>query len=619
MEANDSSITFLKTQAIYMVPFFQRAYVWDDENWEGLWNTLASSEKDNFLGSIILKLIGVNRNKMEYLVIDGQQRITTLSILTQALIDGLELKEKNYDYYSHLHSYIFNRESLFSKGKDLGNEKIKLINSRNDIDDYQNVINGNYINDYDTVTSNSKIVNCYCYFRKMIEDKKSTEEVENVITNISEDSKKTLVVITLQGEDNEQAIFDTINRAGVTLSSSDIIKNNLFDKLSELLLRDSKKVEDIFDKTWGKVFEKDIKTSDIWLSKKSVGKMERTNLELFLQAYAVMNTKLFDMTKEGAKLEKMSEAYKNYCNKFNLEELKEFINDICSYAETYRTYFIEMKEDISNHGISYYDNSLSAEENQIKHILQILSFMDTITFDAYILNIIHNRSNIITNLKSLETYIVRDYVFKRSIDKNFNNECVQMLKEPAKYTANYFINSKKLDNSSLKNSLMNMTSNDVAKLLLYWVELKKSYDSNSEIQNLYVSRKSHQLEHVMPQSPEEHWPITYPKTDSEGKLFTDEEYNKKKKNIDEARNRLIYYIGNMTLLTGKKNIELSNSSFKDKKYGFVNSKGKHIDGYCTSSKFLITDYIKDSSKWTEEEITHRTEDLFNDISSIWPI
>jgi uncharacterized protein with ParB-like and HNH nuclease domain len=621
MNATDSSITFLKTQAIYIVPFFQRAYVWDEDNWNGLWETLASSGKNNFLGSIILKYLGLTKDdKMEYLIIDGQQRITTISILTQALIDGLDLKERRTDYYNHLHSYLFNMESLFSRGKKSDTENVKLVSSRNDVQDYQDVVNGKYKDNYNKLFNNkSKIVGCYCFFRTKINESNSETEIQNVITNVTEDSRKTLVKITLEGEDNEQAIFDTINRAGIRLTSSDIIKNNLFDKLSELLERNSKEVEAFFDKTWGKTFEDNQIITELWLTKKSVGKMERTNLELFLQAYAYMHPDLFDPTATGAKLENIAEAYKSYAKGFNLKEQKDFIADICSYANTYKLYFIDMKADIMEHGIAYYDKSLSADENQIKHLLQILSYIDTTTFDPYILKVIYENNDVCSKLKSLENYIVRDYIFKLGADKNFNNEAAQLIKDPAKYNPRYYFNLKNLNDDSLKNSLMNMKSNAVAKLLLYWVELKKSYESNSEKQSLYISKKSHELEHIMPQSPEKYWPIDYPRYDDNGNIFSDAEYEEMKQKLDDERNRLIFYIGNMTILSDKKNSELSNAPFDCKKNGFVNSKNKFVNGYKTSSKFVITSSIIDSSTWGKDEIIKRTKELFEDIVSIWPV
>ena len=620
MNATDSSITFLDMQAVFKVPFFQRAYVWDEENWKGLWETLSSPSKNNFLGSIILKYLGVNNdNKIEYLIIDGQQRITTLSILAQSLIDGLNLKQNYSDYYDHLHGYLFNRQSIFSKGDKVENEKIKLISSRNDKKDYQDVISGAYLNNYRNIVSKSKIVNCYRYFRTRIDDAVETDEINNLVANVTEDSRKTLVKIILEGEDNEQSIFDTINRAGVRLTASDIVKNNLFDKLSELLDRNIDEVEDFFDKTWGKTFEETQETIDIWLAKKSVGKIERTNLELFLQSFAFMKPDLFDPTQKGAKIDQIAEAYKNYCINFNLNELKDFIKNLCSYADTYRSYFIEMKADIMDHGVAFKEKNLTDDENEIKHILQILSFIDTTTFDAYVLKTIFENSDVSNKLKSLENYIVRDYIYKQGADKNFNNEGAQLIKDPIKYTPAYFFESKNIDDRSLENSLHNMRSNDVAKLLLYWVELKRSYENDSDQQIILVTRKTHQLEHIMPQSPEKYWPIDYPTKDSDGNDLSEELFKENKQKIDEERAKYIYYLGNMTLLNGKKNNELSNASFENKKNGFRSKSNKFISGYNDSSKFLITSSVINSDSWGEEQIIKRTEELFHEIVSLWPV
>jgi len=70
---------------IYRVPQFQRDYSWDQDNWEDLWNDIAivnSTGSPHYMGSVVLQ----NDGSKEYLIIDGQQRFTTLSILTLAFI-----------------------------------------------------------------------------------------------------------------------------------------------------------------------------------------------------------------------------------------------------------------------------------------------------------------------------------------------------------------------------------------------------------------------------------------------------------------------------------------------------------------------------------------------------
>lgn len=80
MKASEESLTFLRDQTIYNVPYFQRGYVWDEYNWDGVWNELSAGRSDSFLGSIILKKDDspyLDRSVTHKTIIDGQQRPTT--------------------------------------------------------------------------------------------------------------------------------------------------------------------------------------------------------------------------------------------------------------------------------------------------------------------------------------------------------------------------------------------------------------------------------------------------------------------------------------------------------------------------------------------------------------
>lgn len=82
MKAEDKSFYFLATPSYYDIPFFQRAYVWDYDNWNELLSNLTSKNQNHFLGSIILKNeLATSGNVSRFSVIDGQQRLTTLSVL----------------------------------------------------------------------------------------------------------------------------------------------------------------------------------------------------------------------------------------------------------------------------------------------------------------------------------------------------------------------------------------------------------------------------------------------------------------------------------------------------------------------------------------------------------
>jgi len=84
MKAEGKSANFLKNNnSFYRVPYFQRGYVWDKDNWNGIWNELSAENASTYLGAIVLK----NNETNEKTIIDGQQRLTTLTILMRALYD----------------------------------------------------------------------------------------------------------------------------------------------------------------------------------------------------------------------------------------------------------------------------------------------------------------------------------------------------------------------------------------------------------------------------------------------------------------------------------------------------------------------------------------------------
>ena len=97
MQASEKAFSFIKAPNYYEIPFFQRNYVWQLENWEELLDNLLDINQNHFLGSIILKQKSVNSGDIAcFTIIDGQQRLTTLSILLRACYDTLMLHKSEY-------------------------------------------------------------------------------------------------------------------------------------------------------------------------------------------------------------------------------------------------------------------------------------------------------------------------------------------------------------------------------------------------------------------------------------------------------------------------------------------------------------------------------------------
>ena len=152
MKASEKPLSFLKEAIIYRVPFFQRPYVWTETNWDGIWEELSAERGDCFLGSIILKkddlpvlddndgTVICNNTKT---IIDGQQRLTTLSILLRAFMDYYARQEDvDEEYLKYFSNLIFYTSKKHLKGGIKISERSTIEHSRLNNDIYRKIIEG---------------------------------------------------------------------------------------------------------------------------------------------------------------------------------------------------------------------------------------------------------------------------------------------------------------------------------------------------------------------------------------------------------------------------------------------------------------------------------------------
>ncbi len=131
MDAKAKGLKFLSMEGKVKIPFFQRTYVWNKENWEDLLSELLNGTKSHFLGSIILKQLQTAAGEAKQLeVVDGQQRLTTLSILLKALYETFpsEIKE---NCKSDIWGVLFYKKDYAS-----ASYEIKIEHSQSDANAY---------------------------------------------------------------------------------------------------------------------------------------------------------------------------------------------------------------------------------------------------------------------------------------------------------------------------------------------------------------------------------------------------------------------------------------------------------------------------------------------------
>ncbi|MEK4131267.1 DUF262 domain-containing HNH endonuclease family protein [Solibacillus sp. FSL W8-0474] len=224
MKANETNLQeIIEGSKQYIIPMFQRTYSWDQKQWLTLWEDLmelvdeAQQYENHFIGSIVS--IPVNANPtgvQQFVVIDGQQRLTTLLVLLSVIRDKAE-----EDGLPELAAEI-NETMLVNRFKK-GEEYFKLLPTQVDKDTFKKIIKS----EITEVDQHSGLVKCYDYFKHKLRDLMiDVEQLKNgVLHNLS------LVSIVLSPDDNPYLVFESLNAKGQPLTEADLIRNYLFMRI----------------------------------------------------------------------------------------------------------------------------------------------------------------------------------------------------------------------------------------------------------------------------------------------------------------------------------------------------------------------------------------------------
>jgi uncharacterized protein with ParB-like and HNH nuclease domain len=217
----------------YVIPLFQRTYSWTSKEWEVLWKDLVElCEMDNprahFIGSIVsMPTVSVPEGVAKYLLIDGQQRLTTIFILL-TLLRNKARENQNARFADEINNTL-----LVNQYKD-GIDYYKLMPTQVDRTTYQNLING-IANEEE-----NQLTRAYTYFEKKLKQVElEPEKLKKVIT-----SYFSVVSIVLDADDNPYLVFESLNAKGRPLTQADLIRNYFFMQIH------IDKQEEVYEKFW---------------------------------------------------------------------------------------------------------------------------------------------------------------------------------------------------------------------------------------------------------------------------------------------------------------------------------------------------------------------------------
>jgi len=418
---------------------------------------------------------------------------------------------------------------------------------------------------------------------------------------LTQDNEKYLVNIDLQQGENEQAIFDTVNTAGVRLTCADTIKNVLFQKYIDLLKCNgdndktaNDKAVKLYNEHWDKVFSGTSQDTSYWNKQRQIGRLYRDNIEVLLHCIAVI--KGF-FNPQDMKMSELTQAYKEHLKDLSLVDIVSFITDIHNYAELFRENIVELVP-----------QTMYSYENGLLRLIHIADTLEITTFHPYILQLLYRNKtdkdykDFERNCQELEKYLILHAVCKATT-KNYNKECVLLIKGE-KNIDDLIKGNESITKESFVNGLRQLQYNKLPTLLLFWLELYKRQTDKADTKEL---KDSFSLEHIMPQKWQQYWSVSdCPVLSENGDVITDTE------KATEIRQSMIYDIGNMTLLNTKLNTSLRNYEFLRKKNGEGRKKGMKM-----LADLMITKEILDFDEWNEQRIRERSKEISNTIIKMW--
>lgn len=554
---------------ILEIPFFQRSYVWDETQWERLLDdveNVSQTRAPYFMGSVILKQQLTNTGSSVgdiRTVIDGQQRLTTISILLKVLCLKTNTLKK------------------FDKRFRLDDDSMVLRHTHSDIEAYSKIM---ALDEIVPTVHKDNISRAYQFFVDRLDVNKV--DFDTICNSIL------FVGIDLNIDEDEQQIFDTINSLGVRLTTAELLKNYFFGRNN---------ISD-YQIYWQEIFEKDEDTKDYWDQEVTTGRIKRTFIDLFFYSFLqikIQDTNLSVSSDDKiifSKVDKLFDSYKAFIKKYLNGNNRLLFQEIKKYAITFRNAI----------NLNVINNELPSGAG-IERINAIMFALDTTTLIPYVLFVEQNIGN--TNKRNelyayIESYIMRRLI-TRQTTKNYNQLFTdrfifnQVLSKEA--MVDYLsgqedkINRMPSDKEILDAFHESCLTNKYALGVLYLIESKIRNRSRHSTQLLGINKYS--LEHLMPKKWRNSWQLLDDSVSA------------------EDRDRKLLTLGNLTIITQSLNASIRDADWQTKKFGKGDKGGlkKYADGIETLSDYL------DLDSWDENSIKTRAKSLATQALSVWKI
>ena len=563
LQAGETTLNkLLNTSRQFIVPIFQRNYSWQKNQYEQLWFDILRASKfkekqNHFIGSIVYIDMGTPAGRpQQLLLIDGQQRLTTISILLCAIKDYVQkfnLETKLINLAKIKNQFLYNSDEI-------DEDRYKLLLNVQDKETYIKLID-NTIFTVNKPTTN--IIKCYEFFYERIEDFiKQHGQIDEIYAGIF---KLSLVSISLDKDsDNPQMIFESMNSTGKDLSQTDLLRNYL---LMDLTPEKQTRLYKTYWKSMEELFGEDIYKNDV------------NKFDYFIRDFLTLKSD----TGYICKINNVYENFKRYYLDNNCEKFA-VLKDLFTYAKYYacidllqenddelKLYWQEFKK-LDSHVVypfllklyDDYSRQILIKEDFKKILQVVISYLWRRAICEIPTNSLSKTFATLYQAVDKEDYvnsIIKAFVFKSSY-KRF----------PSDYEVREKLQTKDIYHFRLRK---------------YLLEVLENYYHKEPID---LNTANYTIEHIMPQNIEHNlsW-----------QQMLGEDWQ-------EVHSLYLHTLGNLTI-TGY-NAEMSNKSFWEKVNGESGFKHSHLK---------LNESIAQSDVWNKKAIQRRTNILTDIILKIW--
>ena len=582
-----STLFDIENQIVYTIPRYQREYTWGKAQWDALFEDLLENDPHYFLGSIICINQADDTHAIQYLeLVDGQQRMTTVSLLLAAIYKCLS-EQPNLDLDQQMELRNLKHKLVLKRAPDQP-RLIPQVQNHNQQDYFAVLDSIGILEDIELPANagNRRVFKAFRYFCSRLEQylEQSNDPINDLQQFLDKVNTATLVKIEVAGHSDAYTLFESLNNRGVPLTAIDLIKNKL---LAVLESQDKGSIDKQYNR-WKKVID-------------ALGDSYSVQERFFRQYYNGFKPDLKHIVSVSvATKSNLMLVYEKLIN----YDAQKFLYDMIRMSESYAQ-IVGFKPVPEQDRLSNLLLSLERIQGAPSYLLLMVlfDFKEELKLET-------------VHLERIVEFLIAFFVRRNTTDTPPTRDLTRIFMDVAEKVRalsgeevfEYIqsrLKSESADDARFEISLKGPVYDNnkaVCRFILCALEEEKmTRETQVDLWALKGNQYVWTIEHIFPQG--ENIPTVWVDMIANGDAQAAEEY----------RQRYVHCLGNLTI--SGYNSALGNKSFKDKQ-NRMDKQGRKV-GY--NNGLYLNQNLAQEDNWSVDKIKARTDRLVKEIINKYPL